>query len=543
MALKSNLPCPCGKSSDAFAEYTNGGHCFSCGRNFFHNKDRGGSYEIDTSPVLPEVPSVLGTSSRHSRRFDLSSLNRQFMDWRGVTKKTFEFFNAPVYTDSEGKPLYLAYPYGTITNVRNIHPTGREDKWDCQGDEAGGTLSGMERFSAGSAQAITICEGAHDGYSAFQMLGSKYPVVGVRSAGSALAECTKHRDYINSFPKIYLCFDNDDPGQKALHKVAKLFDFDKVWHVRLSKHNDVNEYLQAKDEGEFVKVWWAAKKIVPEGIVSSHQEVWDLISARQKDALANYPWPTLQEMTYGLFAGQFVIIKAPTKVGKTEFISHIEYEVLKNTDYNIGVIHIEDRKDITPKRYATYELGRTCHLPDSFATNEEIFEAYQKAVKRDGRVYYYSHFGSKDPDVILDTIRYLVTVCGCRFIFLDHITLVISGLADDDERRALDRIATSLATMTNDLDFCCVAITHVNDNGQSRGSRTIEHTAHTIITLARNKASEDDIERNTTKVSIEGNRICGLTGPAGTLYFNRDTWRLDEPKTLASDLERGLLDE
>ena len=39
--IKSHQPCPCGNSSDAFAYYKNGGHCFSgkCenGKNKFTN--------------------------------------------------------------------------------------------------------------------------------------------------------------------------------------------------------------------------------------------------------------------------------------------------------------------------------------------------------------------------------------------------------------------------------------------------------------------------------------------------------------------------
>lgn len=459
--------------------------------------------------------------------------SQQYIPWRSVTAKTFEFFQAKTLVKADGKPFALIQPYGPYGhNLRFFEPTGQRFKFE--GDANRTQLAGQAQFPAGSAKAITIYEGFMDMASGYQLLGSKYPSVGVRSSDSALKECQAQHEYLNSFDQIYICFDTDAPGMKAAAQVAKLFDFNKVFIVKipngaLNQRQDVNDLLRAEKYREFSQLWWAAKKFVPEGILATNAEVWELISTRQRDALCRYPWPTLQEMTYGMFAGQFNVIKAPTKIGKTEFISHIEYEVLKTTDFNIGVIHIEDRKDITPKRYATYELGRTCHLPDSFATNEEIYEAYRKAVGRDSRVYYYSHFGSKDPEIILDTIRYLVTVCNCRFIFLDHITLVISGLADDDERRALDRIATSLATMTNDLDFVCQAISHVNDNGQSRGSRTIEHTAHTIISLSRDKAAEDEIERNTTYVSLEGNRTSGLTGPAGKLIFNRDTWRMSEP--------------
>ncbi len=501
---KLNLPCPnprCG-SSNAYSEYDDGGYCFSCRTKF---KKEGDNTFSDTSKY-----------------------SQEYLPWRGITKATFEFFGCKSLVAEDGKPYALIVPYGPDGhNLRFYEPSG--PKYKFEGDPAKSSLFGQDRFPAGSAKAITIYEGGLDAASGYQLLGSKYPSVGVKSASSALKECQHHHEYLNSFDSIYLCFDNDKPGRDAAASVARLFDFNKVFQIKLGEENDVNEMLQKGKYKEFSSLWWAAKRFVPEGILSSHSEIWDLISTRPKEALCAYPWPTLQEMTYGMFSGQFNVIKAPTKIGKTEFLSHIEYKVLKDTDFNIGVIHIEDRKDITPKRYATYELGKTCHLPDSFVTNEEIYEAYQRAVRRDNRVHFYSHFGSKDPEVILGTIRFLVTVCNCKFIFLDHLTLVVSGLADDDERRALDRLSTSLATMTNDLDFCCNAISHVNDNGQSRGSRTIEHTAHTIISLSRDKAAEDEEERNTTYVSVEGNRLSGLTGPAGKLVFSRETWRMEEP--------------
>lgn len=504
--IKANLPCPNPRcdSSDAYSEYEDGGYCFSCRTKF---KKEGGDTVIDTQ------------------------YNLQYTPWRNITIDTFKFFGAQTMVSNDGEPFAVRLPFGPKGyNIRYYDPSRNpnNNRYKFEGDASTALLAGQDKFPAGCAKAITVYEGALDAYSGYQLLGSKYPSVAVRSSSSALKECQQQREYLNSFDQIYLCFDNDNPSQKATRQVAKLFDFNKVFVVKMPPDIDVNDMLMTGRAKEFNSLWWNAKRLVPEGIISANTEVWDLISTRQREALARYPWPTLQEMTYGMFAGQFIVIKAPTKIGKTEFISHIEYEVLKNTDYNIGVIHIEDRKDITPKRYATYELGRTCHLPDSFVTNEEIYEAYQRAVRRDNRVHYYSHFGSKDPEVILDTIRFLVTVCGCKFIFLDHITLVVSGLADDDERRALDRIATSLATMTNDLDFVCQAISHVNDNGQSRGSRTIEHTAHTIISLSRNKQAEDDFERNTTLVTLEGNRTSGLTGPAGRLLFDRETWRMTE---------------
>ena len=49
-------------------------------------------------------------------------------------------------------------------------------------------------------------------------------------------------------------------------------------------------------------------------------------------------------------------------------------------------------------------------------------------------LYLYNHFGSLEPDVLLEQIRYLATVDGVQVVILDHISIVMSGLELDNER-------------------------------------------------------------------------------------------------------------
>ena len=41
--------------------------------------------------------------------------------------------------------------------------------------------------------------------------------------------------------------------------------------------------------------------------------------------------------------------------------------------------------------------------------------------------------------------------CDCRYIFLDHISILVSDQSAGDERKALDEIATKLKTLTIDI--------------------------------------------------------------------------------------------
>ena len=44
--------------------------------------------------------------------------------------------------------------------------------------------------------------------------------------------------------------------------------------------------------------------------------------------------------------------------------------------------------------------------------------------------------------------------------------------------------------------------------------------------MTRDKTSDDQVERNTTKVKIPKNRVCGITGPADELYYDNETHTL-----------------
>ena len=41
--------------------------------------------------------------------------------------------------------------------------------------------------------------------------------------------------------------------------------------------------------------------------------------------------------------------------------------------------------------------------------------------------FFYDHWGSIESDNLLNRIKYLVRACDCKWIVLDHLSIVISG--------------------------------------------------------------------------------------------------------------------
>jgi hypothetical protein len=100
-----------------------------------------------------------------------------------------------------------------------------------------GMNSCMDKFNAGCAKAVTITEGELDALSAYQMLGSKYPVVSLPSATPSGKLFEKCKDWLGSFEKIYLSFDSDGKSDGVAHKLANIFP-NRVYNVPHDKYKD-----------------------------------------------------------------------------------------------------------------------------------------------------------------------------------------------------------------------------------------------------------------------------------------------------------------
>ena len=444
----------------------------------------------------------------------------EYLPWRGISKETMRFFNVLTIVENSGKPHEIVFPYLGAEKHRLVD----EKRFYSKGNIRGAGLFGRDKFSSGESKAITITEGEADCLACFQMLGSRYPCLSVQSATTAKRDCTKDFDYLNAFEKIYVCFDNDEAGLKAFKEVAALFDYTKVFFVKLTL-KDPCEYLQSGKVQEFRNVWYNSGKYLPDNVISSLQDFHSIITEVPNEAAVEYPWDCLNAKLFGLREGEVTLVTAQEGVGKTEFVRAIEYKVLTETNSNIAVIHLEENKRRTLRGYAGLHLGKPCHTPDTDVSDDELEKAIDDIVKTDNRLHIYSHFGSDDPSTIVNTLRFLATAGSCKYIVFDHITMVTSG-SGEDERLVLDALSTRLRMLVEELQLNMVLVSHVNDVGLTRGSRNISKIADAWIDLSRDIVSENEKERNTTHVTLKKNRFYGETGPAGKLWFDKKSFKL-----------------
>jgi twinkle protein len=122
---------------------------------------------------------------------------------------------------------------------------------------------------------------------------------------------------------------------------------------------------------------------------------------------------------------------------------------------------------------------------------------------------------------------------------LDHLSIVVSGLGDGDERRLIDNAMTALRTLVEETGVGMFVVSHLRrpegDRGheqgaktslsQLRGSHSIAQLSDMVIGLERDQQGKNP---NITTMRVLKNRFSGETGIAGYLLYNRDTGRLSE---------------
>ena len=178
-------------------------------------------------------------------------------------------------------------------------------------------------------------------------------------------------------------------------------------------------------------------------------------------------------------------------------------------------------------------VGKALHIGEH--KEEELKEAFD-ATLANWNVYLFDGFGSFDPDVIYNRIEYLASGLECRVIFLDHLSILLSGL-DGDERRMIDSTMTRLRSLVERTGITLYLVSHLrrsnsDSNSHEEGGRvSLGQTTRLSFDLSNQRYSHRSGERtnkgedsnNITTVRVLKNRYSGEVGVATRLTYDLST--------------------
>ncbi len=541
-----NLPCSqivdCSDSgSSNVGEYekedgSNYYFCYKCNKPLKRDKKPVESHQsISTAEVLSIHPKAQKDASE-------PVFKPQGIPDRNIKQSTLEKYGVKITQNGEHY-----YPYGK--DVFKIRGKNKSFRWFGGGDKK--PLFGMDVYPSGCAKIITVVEGELDSLAASQMLSAdlRFPVVSVRDGcASAVKSCKDAYEYLSSFSQIVFCFDNDDVGQKAQLECAELFP-NKAKMMKMRKgYKDACDYSTDSAFKHFTEDWWASQVYMPDGIVKG-KDLKSLVLEPLQKSIAIYPYGGLNDLTGGIRSSELVCITAGSGLGKSQFLREIVYKLLKSTEENIGLMFLEESVKRTALSIMSLDAMKPLHLNETEATQEEKQVAFD-ATLGTGRLFLFDSFGSTSVDNIINRVRYMARALDCKFIFLDHISIVVSDQQQGDERRALDEITTKLRMLCQECDITLFAVSHlrrppgtgheegaVTSLSQLRGSGAIGQLSDMVFGLERHSQADDVTERHTTRVRVIKNRYSGLTGKACALYYDRSTGRMNE--VFEEDLEEA----
>lgn len=521
--LEHSQPCKDCGSSDALAIYEDHTYCFSC-------------YKW-TGTDMENVVKMPKPTQNWSERNIFSSVS--------------------AFYDVQVEDSWVRFPYFTNDGLKMATKSKSDDrKYFTEGDMSGSSLFGVQTMIKDTnrelSNTLILTEGEADALAAFQMANrlsmdnldlksARHTALSIKSgAGSAERDVKENLELVESFERVFICFDSDDQGRNAAQAVARLISPGKARIVQLDL-KDASEYTTKGMTEAFLSKLKNAEVFKPNGIENASdnfESLWEDQSIRS----IPFPWAKLEDRTMGIRSREIITWAAGTGVGKSSFMRELEHFYLKSTDKKIGIIALEESNQRTKRGILAIEANDRLHLNEVFEkyTQEEIKVFFNNTLGT-GRVYLYDHFGSMDIDDLMDSVRYMVVAMDCEIIFIDHLSILVSGLDVIDERKAIDKAMTMLRQLTEETGCAIHLVTHLRRLGSDRshedgaeinlahlrGSHGISQISDTVVALERNTQSEDAIEANTTTLRVLKCRYTGDTGACDRLFYNKLNGRLE----------------
>jgi twinkle protein len=394
--------------------------------------------------------------------------------------------------------------------------------------ETPGTLFGQHLFPA-TGKRVVITEGELDAASCQEAMPG-WPMVSLPSgATSAKKSVQRSLQWLQGYEEIVLFFDNDEAGRKATEEAAGVLPPGKTKITRLENYKDASDALQANDSEAIRRAIWDAKPYRPDGIVDG-KSLLELVTTPNPPCDHEYPYLGLQQKLHGIRYGELTTITAGSGIGKSSFCRELATHLLSQGE-RVGYLALEESNRRTALGLMSAAVGKSLHLGEH--DRSTLTQAYQDTLAN-WNLFLFDGFGSFDPDIVYNRIEYLACGLDTKVVFLDHLSILLSGL-DGDERRMIDTTMTKLRSLVERTGIALFLVSHLRRTssdqnheegarvtlGQLRGSAAIAQLSDSVIALERNQQSNSG--GSETTVRVLKNRYSGEVGIACKLSYNLST--------------------
>lgn len=337
-----------------------------------------------------------------------------------------------------------------------------------------------EAFKIAKEEKKLICvEGEFDAMALYQ-LGFDYVV---STTGGAQGP-TPWLNEIDKDVLVYICYDNDEPGQEAAVKLADRIGIDKCLNMVFKDAKDANEFLlKGGTKEQFEQMMDEAKKFNVEGIL----RIQDVIESLEKNKIQRVP-TFLERLTSHLNGGipraGIVTISGREKAGKSSLLMNL---CINHAKAGLPTLLISLENDL----YFTVQrlLEILVNKPYAEFTEEDFYTL--KSTIADLPLYLDVSLGDWNIGRIEKTVSQMKRLYGIEIFGFDHLQY-LSG----DEVKDIDSVMRRLKMMSRNLNIITYLVSHINRSGSQddypeskhlKGSSSIGQEANALLFMVSTK--------------------------------------------------------
>jgi twinkle protein len=375
---------------------------------------------------------------------------------------------------------------------------------------------------------VVLTEGEIDAASVYQMTG--IPALSIPNGASSASKVVKDNlKYLETFKKVYVCFDNDEAGQEAATSVMNILKSGTGFRVNLT-HKDANEYLLAGDANLFKSELKSAQRKTTD-VILSKEEVAGLFedSEETSDGMSTglTELENCTEHPFLLNQGEVTSLFASASVGKSSVVRQIIANFATRGD-RVLFFALEETNKRYLQKVMNMVAGRDIRYGDKLSPDEmnRLSQFAQEYILVANLVDY-------NWSEIEEAIEYAVRVHDVKLVVFDNITSYISSVPKTIHE-AIAETMTGFVRLGKTFGHHTIVVSHTRRDSDLKegdtpsmthgyGGGGIERFSDNVVGLGRVQGE------NETKVKILKHRDNGEVGEC-TLTWNKNKCSFNEVK-------------
>lgn len=387
-----------------------------------------------------------------------------------------------------------------------------------------------------TSEYLILTEGELDTI-ALSQLGANMVASLPNGASSVQSSFRNHYEYLNQFDLIYLAFDMDAAGEKAVEEAKKLLPPKKFRRIVLPA-KDANDWIledPTLELADLEKLMRNATKLCADQIVHFRDLPDSFYEAREKGFPTKFK--EIDRLLGGVRSKELTVISGDTGVGKTTFGLNLLCNLISK-DYGVWINSWEMDYEHVVRKVAGVILQSRFKV-EAFSSKQRA--AFQKWIE-EHNVMINPMRSKADIPTLRKQIEMASKLYGVKCVLLDHLDFISDTSSRLKDHERIQEAVSSLHEIAMECDVHIFLISHVNASversgkahmGQLKGSSAIKQYADNILML-HNPHQEDLSMKadNRMIVTLCKNRFFGAKGEVTLRYLAESDSYVDNSQIL-----------